>query len=405
MSTIVTAWKYKARSLNGGEIREGIIQGIDAEDARRQLVRSKLIPEWVKPAPQVATETRKSYKATPQALTVFARQFATLIDAGIPLIQALDLASELSEDKGLRKALEQVSADVQQGQTLAQAMRMQPRAFPIIFVNMVEAGEHGGVLDTILNRLADYLEKNQALIQKMRSAMIYPLIILSVAILSSGVMLVFVVPTFEEMFSSAGMTLPYPTQVLINLSDGLQANWGKILAGIFGGSFLLRSAYRTESGRAFFDNVALRLPIIGDMLRKTAVARFTQSMASLLQAGVSLIDALISSASTAGNATITNGLLKTRGPIEAGQGISGPLEATGLLPSLVPKMVRVGEQTGQLDVMFQKVATFFEGEVDTAVDRLMKAMEPALICVIGVILGGMVIALYLPIFSALETMG
>ncbi len=402
--TTLTAFKYRARTLTGSEVKEGIIQGINIDDARRQLVRSRLIPEWVKPVEQ-QIRVRKSYRSKIRAVTLFARQFSTLIDAGIPLIQALEVAGDLTDDKGLKKAIEQVSVDVQSGMTLAEAMRLYPRAFPSIFVNMVQAGEQGGVLDTVLERLAVYLEKNQALAEKMRSAMVYPVIILLVAILSAATMLTFVVPTFEEMFASGGLTLPYPTQVLINISNFLQAQWIKLLGGGVAGFFLLRQFRETPAGREFFDSLALRLPILGDLVKKTAVARFTQSMASLLASGVNLIDALVASASTAGNVIVERAILTARQPIESGQGISGPLENTGIMPDLVPKMVRVGEQTGNLDEMFSKVARFYETEVETAADRLMKALEPMLITVVGVILGSMVVALYLPIFEALTSVG
>lgn len=399
----LTAWKYRARAVAGSEVKEGVLQGISAADVRRQLVRMKLIPEFVKPAPPPTVRAR--HRAKISAVTLFARQFATLVEAGIPLIQALEVSEELADDKGLKKSLAQISIDVQSGMSLAEAMRLHPRVFPSIFVNMVQAGEQGGVLDTILERLAIYLEKNQALIEKMRSAMIYPVIILMVALLSAGIMLTFVVPTFEEMFASGGLALPYPTQLLINLSDFMQAHWLKIVIGGGAGFFGARRFYETEAGRDIGDAMMLRIPILGDLVRKTAVARFTQSMASLLTSGVNLIDALIAAASTAGNTKIEKAILTARRPIEAGQGVAGPLEDTGMMPSLVPKMVRVGEQTGNLDEMFEKVAIFFEGEVETSADRLMKALEPMLICVVGVILGGMVVALYLPIFSALSTLG
>jgi type IV pilus assembly protein PilC len=218
-------------------------------------------------------------------------------------------------------------------------------------------------------------------------------------------MLAFVVPTFQTMFSSGGLTLPYPTQVLINMSDWLQSNWMILLGAVIGGSIFFRQAYGTSSGRLFFDNLFLRIPVLGDLIRKAAVARFSQSMASLLTAGANLIDALISSAGTAGNVVLERALLRARPAIEAGQGISKPLAETGSIPRLVARMVEVGEQTGHLDDMFEKIALFYEGEVDTAVERLMKAMEPCLIVVVGFILGGMVVALYLPIFEALTTVG
>ncbi len=321
----------------------------------------------------------------------------------MPLVHSLEILQELTEDKPLQKAIVKLIVDVQAGQSLAGAMRSHPNIFSDVFVSMVEAGEQGGMLDTIMPRLATYLEKNQALVAKVKSAMIYPTIIIIVAFLSAAVMLTFVVPTFQGMFASGGLALPYPTQVLINMSDCVQGHWLWLLIGMGAVGFLFRQAYRTPTGRRIGDTFLLRVPILGDLLRKAAIARFSNSMSSLLSAGSKLIDALIASAATAGNVVIEQGLLRARPAIEAGEGISGPLAASKVGPQLLARMVEVGEQTGRIDEMFEKVAMFYESEVDTAVDRLMKAMEPALIVVVGVILGGMVVALYLPIFEALTT--
>jgi len=401
----VNGWSYRAHTVDG-RVREGVIQAVTAEDATRALVQNRLIPEWVKAAPKTRVGgISLRGRARPLAMAFFARQFATLIDAAVPLVHSLEICQDLAEDRRLKKALSQVIVDVQSGRSVADAMKEHPHVFSDIFVNMVEAGEQGGVLDSILNRLAVYLEKSVALVGKVKTAMVYPAIILFVAFASAAVMLAFVVPTFQTMFSSGGLTLPYPTQVLVNMSEYLQANWLMLLVGVCGAVVVVRRAYGTSSGRLFFDNLFLRIPILGDLIRKAAVARFAQSMASLLTSGANLIDALISSAGTAGNVVLERSLLRTRPAIEAGQGISTPLAETGALPRLVSRMVEVGEQTGHLDEMFEKVATFYEGEVDTAVERLMKAMEPALIVVVGFILGGMVVALYLPIFEALTTVG
>lgn len=401
----MNGWSYRAHTVDG-RVREGVLQAVTAEDATRALVQNRLIPEWVKPAPKTrGGGISFGGRAKPLAMAFFARQFATLIDAAVPLVHSLEICQDLTEDRRLKKALNQVIIDVQAGRSLADAMRDHPNVFTDIFVNMVEAGEQGGVLDAILNRLAVYLEKSVALVGKVKTAMVYPAIILFVALASAAVMLAFVVPTFETMFSSGGLTLPYPTQVLVNMSEWLQSNWLILLGVVVGGSIFLRQAYGTSSGRFFFDNLFLRIPVLGDLLRKAAVARFSQSMASLLTSGANLIDALIASAGTAGNVVLERALLRARPAIEAGQGISRPLSETGTIPRLVSRMVEVGEQTGHLDDMFEKIALFYEGEVDTAVERLMKAMEPALIVVVGFILGGMVVALYLPIFEALTTVG
>ncbi len=402
----MNAWAYRARTIDG-QIREGIVQALSEAEAARSLIRNKLIPEWVKPdarersAGGIGFSLRRRVK--PMSMVFFARQFATLIDAAVPLVQSLEILSELTDDKILMKTLDKVVVDVQAGKTLAAAMREHPNTFSDIFVNMVEAGEQGGMLDTILARLATYLEKSQEIVSKVKTAMVYPMIILIVALLSAVVMLTFVVPTFETMFASGGMTLPYPTQLLLNLSAFVQARWMWLLGGTFGGVFLISNFYRTPTGRELGDRILLRIPVLGDLIHKTAIARFSQSMASLLTAGSNLIDALEAAAATTDNVVIEKALLSTRPAIEAGEGISKPLSQSGVVPNLVSRMVDVGETTGRLDDMFEKVSIFYEGEVDTAVTRLMKAMEPALIVVVGVILGGMVMALYLPIFTAMTT--
>lgn len=395
----MNGWAYKARTLEG-QAREGVLQAITIEDANRALVRMRLIPELVRPVRRSGGfRLRRGVK--PMAMVHFARQFSTLIDAGVPLIKSIETLRDLTDDKILQSALEQVMVDVQSGKTLAAAMREHPRVFSDIFVNMVDAGERGGVLDTVMARLASYLEKSQAIVSKVKTAMVYPTVILAVAFASAAVMLTFVVPAFQTMFESSNLSLPYPTQVLVNISEFLQAYWMILLAGLAVGVILLRQAHRTRAGRELFDRFILRVPILGELVRKAAVARFSQSMAALLLAGVNLIDTLTAAASTTNNVILERKLLAARLPIEAGEGISKPLAESGVLPALVPRMVEVGEQTGSLDEMFDKIAAFFESEVDTAVDRLMKVLEPILLVVVGIILGAMVVALYLPIFEAL----
>jgi len=402
----VNAWAYRARTIDG-QMREGVVQALNEAEAARSLIKSKLIPESVRPAAREGSAANISLsfrrRVKPMSMVFFARQFATLIDAAVPLVQSIEILSDLTDDKVLKKALGQLTVDVQSGMTLAAAMREHPNVFSDIFVSMVEAGEQGGMLDTILARLATYLEKSQEIVSKVKTAMVYPMIILGVALLSAAVMLTFVVPTFQTMFASSGLKLPYPTQLLINLSDFVQHKWLWLLGGTFGGVFFIRTFYRTPAGRELGDRILLRIPVLGDLIHKTAIARFSQSMASLLAAGSNLIDALKAASATTNNVKIERALLSTRPAIEAGEGISKPLSETGIVPNLVARMVDVGETTGRLDDMFEKISIFYEGEVDTAVTRLMKAMEPALICVVGVILGGMVVALYLPIFEAMTS--
>ncbi len=400
----MNGFAYRAHTIDG-QIREGVIEALSIDEATRTLVKRRLVPEEVKPLSKAKAGGgfQFSRRAKTKSLVLFARQFATLIDAAVPMVHSLEICQDLTEDRVLRKAVGQIIVDVQAGKSLADSMREQPQAFTDIFVNMVEAGEQGGVLDSILNRLATYLEKSQALVAKVKTAMVYPAVILFVAIAALGVMLGFVVPTFVKMFESSNMTLPYPTQVLVNMSEFLQAYWMYLLIGTFAGLVFLKHTYGTKAGHLAIDKLLLRIPVLGDLLRKTAIARFAQSMSSLLASGANLIDAIIASAATAGNVVIEKSILKTRHAIEAGQGISRPLAESGVMPRLVSRMVEVGEQTGRLDDMFGKVAIFYEGEVDTAVDRLMKALEPALIVVVGFILGGIVVALYMPIFEALTT--
>jgi type IV pilus assembly protein PilC len=404
----VNSFAYRAHTVDG-QIREGVVQALDLNEATRALVKQRLVPEAVKPMAAAkksggrGSSFRKSAK--PGSLVLFSRQFATLIDAAVPMVHGLEICRDLTEDAVLHKALERVIVDVQAGKDLATSLREQPQAFPDIFVNMVEAGEHGGVLDTIMVRLANYLEKSQEIVGKVKTAMVYPAVIIFVMIAAMGVMLGFVVPTFVKMFESSDMTLPWPTQMLVNMSEFVQSYWMYLLGGTIGTVVFIKQAYKTSGGRYTLDQILLRVPVLGDLIKKTAIARFAQSMASLLTSGSNLIDAIIASAATAGNVVIESAILGTRHAIEAGQGISKPLSESGVMPKLVSRMIEVGEQTGRLDDMFEKVAIFYEGEVDTAVERLMKAMEPALIVIVGALLGGIVVALYLPIFEALTSVG
>jgi type IV pilus assembly protein PilC len=401
MST--TGWKYRARTPDG-ETRTGLLQAVSEDDARRALVRDKLIPEWVKPAP-LDRSFRLRRRPNVQALAIFTRQLATLVDAAVPLVASLEIAQGLTEDRTLGIAIRQVSVDIQAGSTLADAMRRHPRVFSHVYVSMVEAGELGGELDQILLRLADYLEKSQELSSRIKTALIYPAVILFVAVAAVAIMLAFIVPTFEEMFATAGLTLPYPTLVLVGVSEFLVQTWLFLVVGALALFLLIRQLYETAAIRRVADALALRLPLFGGIVRKAAVARFSRTVSSLLSSGVNLLDALEAAARGAGNARIEQGIVSSRKRIEAGQGISGPLSASGVLPNLVARMVQVGEESGRLDDMLDKVAVFFEDEVDSAVERLMKSLEPGLVVFVGAILGAMVVAMYLPIFQALTSVG
>lgn len=395
----MSGWKYRARTADG-EMRMGVVQAISADDAMRALVRDHLIPEWVKPAPK-DQHFRLRRRANSKALAIFARQFATLIDAGVPLVLSLEVLGELTEDKALGAALVQVQADVRKGFTLADAMRRHPRVFTEIFVNMVDAGEQGGVLDTILLRLATHLEKSQAVATRVQTALIYPAIILFVAVLAVSILLTFVVPTFQQMFAGANLSLPYATLVLVRASQFLRESWLYLLIAALVSVLAARNLYDTEFGRNVVDHLILRVPLFGGVVRKAGVARFARTLSSLFSAGVTVLDALEVTARTTGNSVLERGIVRSREAIAAGQGISGPLAATGVLPSLVARMVRVGEETGRLDAMLEKVADFYEAEVEAAVEGLLKALEPAFVVLLGLGLGAIVVALYLPIFDAL----
>ena len=396
-----SGWKYRARTPEG-EVRMGVVQALSVEDAMQALVRAKLIPEWVKPARR-DEHFRLRRRANTKALAIFARQFATLIDAGVPLVLSLEVVEDLTDDRTLKAALAQVRADVQKGFTLADAMRRHPRVFSEIFVNMVDAGEQGGVLDEILRRLATHLEKSQAVASRVRTALVYPAIVLGVTALAIGILLTFVVPTFETMFAVAGLSLPYPTLVLVRASEFVHTYGLFLVVGLLLVILLVRQVYDTGLGRRFLDGLVLRVPVFGGLVRKSAVARFARTLSSLFSAGVNVLDAIEASARTTGNAVLERRIVQAKDAIAAGHGLSAPLAATGVLPSLLARMVRVGEETGRLDHMLEKVADFYETEVDAAVQGLLKAMEPAFVVVLGIGLGAIVVAMYLPIFDALTT--
>jgi type IV pilus assembly protein PilC len=293
--------------------------------------------------------------------------------------------------------------DVESGHTLADALSRHPKVFTDLFVNMVAAGEAGGILDTILLRLATFLEKNDALIRKIKGAMVYPAVVLSVAVAAVAILLIFVIPTFQEMFSSVGVPLPMPTRIVIGLSSFLTGYWWAVVAGIAGFVFFIRQAYKTDGGRLTIDRLMLAMPLIGDLQRKAAVARFTRTLGTLVSSGVSILEGLEITARTAGNRVIHDAVMGSRASIAGGETIAGPLKESGVFPPMVVQMINVGEQTGGLDEMLEKIADFYDDEVDSAVATLLSALEPIMIVFLGVIVGGMIVAMYLPIFDMINT--
>lgn len=394
---------YSARSL-AGEIQTGTIELPDREAVVAHLRRQRLIPVLVREKKE-GVEIAFGKPVKMREMVHFTRQFATMINSGLPLVQCLDILSSQTENKRFRKIIEQVRLDVEAGNTLADSLRKHPRVFTDLYVNMVMAGEAGGILDTVLMRLATFLEKNEALVRKVKGAMIYPAVIMAVAVIAVTVLLTVVIPTFQQMFASVNVPLPLPTRIVIGLSNLLKAYWWAGLAGLVGVVWAIRAYYRTDGGKLQIDWLMLHMPIIGDLLRKSAVARFTRTLGTLVSSGVSILEGLDITAKTAGNRVIHDAVMRSRASIAGGQTISEPLRGSGVFPPMVTQMINVGEQTGALDEMLQKIADFYESEVDSAVEALLKAMEPVLIVFLGAVVGGMIVSMYLPIFDMINVVG
>lgn len=338
-------------------------------------------------------------KVKTKDLSIFTRQFATMIDAGLPIVQCLDILGEQSESKLLRNTVRTIRQDVEGGATLADALRKHPKIFDALYINMVEAGEAGGVLNTVLNRIALFIEKANKLKKKVKGAMIYPCAIIAVAVIVVSILLIFVIPVFAELYGSMGKALPAPTQITINISNWFVASWYYLLLALGGVVAGVRFYYQSDQGRMNIDGLLLRLPVIGDMLRKVAVARFSQNMAILLSSGVPILEGLAITARTAGNKVVEKAIMDSRVSISQGKTVAEPLAESKIFPPMVCHMVAVGETTGGLDGMLRKIAEFYEEEVDDAVASLTALMEPMIMVVLGVILGGLVISMYLPIFQ------
>ncbi|MGI9037860.1 MAG: type II secretion system F family protein [Gemmatimonadota bacterium] len=394
-------FNYSARTLSG-ELRRDSIEVPTKDDVISYLRGQRLIPLSVREKPK-SMSFSFGKKVKNRDIVIMTRQFATMVNAGLPLVQALDILVKQSESDVLRQSLEAVLHDVESGNTLADALAEHPKVFSDLYVNMVAAGETGGILDTIMNRLAVFLEKSEALARKVKAAMIYPAVISVVAVGAIVVLLLFVIPTFQEMFASFDQALPLPTQIVINMSDFLQSYWWALLAGGAGATFAFRNWKKTDSGRLMFDKILLRLPILGNLARKSAVARFTRTLGTLLSSGVAILEGLEITAKTSGNRVIHDAVMSSRSSIAGGESISEPLRRAEVFPPMVTSMINVGEETGDLDGMLTKVADFYDDEVDVAVEGLLKAMEPLMIVVLGSIVGGMIVAMYLPIFGVINS--
>lgn len=393
-------YKWVAETKRGRTLK-GEIEAADEKIARLQLKRRNLTVKKIKQKPKDLFENVSFLqpKVSKKDIVVFTRQFSTMIDAGLPLVQGLTILAEQSDNKTFRKILKQVTKDVEGGSTLAEALKKHPNVFDDLFVNLVAAGEVGGILDTILQRLAAYIEKAEKLRAKIKGAMTYPIVVMCIAILVIAVILIFVIPVFEDMFASVGSALPASTQLVVNLSRFVKGNIVYIVGALVALFWAFKAYRKSEKGRKQTDALFLRLPIFGPLLKKVAVARFARTLGTMISSGVPILDALEIVAKTSGNKVLEEVILEVRGSIAEGQTIAEPLTETDIFPSMVIQMISMGEATGALDTMLEKIADFYDDEVDTAVEALTSMLEPMLMVFLGGSIGGLVVSMYLPIFQ------
>jgi type IV pilus assembly protein PilC len=393
-----------------GRTAQGKVLKGEMEALNQAAVLARLRTQRIQPNPARVKEKGKGLdreitipgfgpKVRPYDVALFTRHFATMIDAGLPIVQSLDVLTQQSENKELRNVVREIKQEVESGSTLADALKKHPKVFDDLYVNMVAAGEVGGVLHTILNRIAVFIEKANKLRKKVKGAMIYPCTIIAVAVIVVSILLLYVIPVFAELYGSMGKALPAPTQITINMSNWFRAYFFHFAGALAAFSVLLKAYHKTAQGRLVVDRFMLKLPVIGDLLRKVAVARFSQNMSILLGSGVPILDGLAITARTTGNKIIENAIMNVRTSISQGKTVAEPLTESKIFPPMVCQMVSIGESTGNLDSMLKRVADFYEEEVDNAVANLTALMEPMIMVVLGIILGGLVISMYLPIFQ------
>lgn len=386
------SWEGKARS---GRIMKGTIQAPNIDAVYNQLNAQMITPIKV-----VESKERKKRVSVPtKDIVVFTRQFSTMIDAGLPLVQSLEILASQQENKSFKEVLLAVKGDVEQGSTLSDALKKHPSVFDQLYSSLVAAGEMGGMLDTILNRLATYMEKAEKLKKRVKGALTYPIVVIAIAVIVVAVILIFVIPVFQKMFADFGGELPAATQFVINLSQGLKKYGVFIAIGIFVAISMIKKYYSTPTGRKKIDTLLLKAPVISDLIRKSAVARFTRTLGTMISSGVQLLDGLEIVAKTAGNKVIEEAILNAKTSISQGKTIAEPIGESGVFPSMVVRMIAVGEATGAMDTMLNKIADFYEEEVDAAVDALTSMLEPMLMVVLGSVLGGLIVSMYLPIFK------
>jgi type IV pilus assembly protein PilC len=400
----VYKWVAETRK---GRVLKGELEATDERIARLQLKRRNLNVKKLKAKPKDLFENVAFMqpKVTRKDVVIFTRQFSTMIDAGLPLVQGLTVLTEQADNKTFKNILKGITKDVEGGSTLAEALKKHPKVFDDLYVNLVAAGEVGGVLDTVLQRLASYIEKAEKLRSKIKGAMIYPAVVVAIAIVVLSVILIFVIPVFEEMFKSVGSALPLPTQFVVDLSRFVKSNVHYLIGAFILLGVLFRFYRRSVGGRKRTDALLLKLPVFGPLLKKVAVARFTRTLSTMISSGVPILDALEIVAKTSGNVILEEVIYEVRASIAEGQTIAEPLSETGIFPAMVVQMISVGEATGALDTMLEKIADFYDDEVDAAVEALTSMLEPLLMVFLGGTIGGMVVAMYLPIFKMAAALG
>jgi type IV pilus assembly protein PilC len=383
------------------ETRKGEMEASNERAVRSNLMRLRITPTKIKKKPKDLFENVSwlQPKVKEKDIILFARQFSTMIDAGLPIIQCLEILHAQQNNKTFKRMIKEIKEQVESGATLAEALKRFPKYFDDLFVNMIAAGEAGGILDAILRRLAGYMEKARKLKAQVKGAMTYPVVTLVIAIIVLGIILVFVIPVFQEMFSDLGGELPVPTQIVVKLSEMVKSKILYIIIGFVLLVFAFRKFYATEKGQDTVDDLLLKIPVFGELLRKVAVAKFTRTMGTMLASGVAILEALDIVAKTSGNRTIERAIYDVRSGIAEGRTMADPLAESGVFPAMVCQMISVGESTGALDAMLEKIADFYDEEVDQAVDNLTSLIEPFMLVFLGVTIGGLVVAMYLPIFK------
>jgi type IV pilus assembly protein PilC len=400
----IYVWAGKTKK---GRSLKGELEAADERIARIQLKKRSIEVKKLKQKPKDLFENISFMqpKVTNKDLVIFTRQFSTMIDAGLPLVQGLNILGEQTENKTFRNMLKQITKDVEGGSTLADALSKHSKVFDSLFVNLVAAGEVGGILDTILQRLAAYIEKAEKLKSQIKGAMTYPIVVVGIAVIVISVIMIFVIPVFQDMFSSFGKALPVPTQVVVAMSDFSKGNIHYMIGGLIVFVWALRRYRRTVSGKRNIDSILLKLPIFGELIKKVAVARFTRTLGTMVSSGVPILDALEITAKTAGNVIVEEVIFDARSSIAEGQTIAEPLSETDIFPGMVTQMISVGESTGALDAMLEKIADFYDDEVDATVSAMTSMLEPLLMLFLGGSIGGLVVAMYLPIFQMAAAMG